>query len=391
MMPSLLTTGVGAPYNHASSNAYAVDSMLNELARQLASNTRRYSRTSNSHQRTGSAMKISKPGSANNSPRSTTIQARRRTLIGGLHTQSPALEQPLQQQPSPAETPFESTRARSNTTRAPRPVSWHPSSSQQSLFFQDSTSNTMMLPYSAYELEALATLSPYPPTPMVYSGYASPVESFSPLSLPYSNFSQPMCSPMSQPLPTPQQQPQQVQQQPSPYTIPCSANYASGGLLSEAPCLPPPQVADDGLCWDSYVASTTSFNRPTAPPTPDDFVCSVVPKEQQHEFQQQQTELAEQSKQEQAPTQQPCQPAIHDDEADEEEEGEILYGMGLYDTPDHSKGSVVLSLLGGARDEGDTGKGLGLKLEDAWEPPASDDEEEEEEGEEEQEEEKKDE
>jgi len=82
------------------------------------------------------------------------------------------------------------------------------------------------------------------------------------------------------------------------------------------------------------------------------------------------------------PAQQAYQPLIHDDDNDDEPEGEILYGMGLYDAPDQTKGpaalhqSVVLSLLGGARDQRevlDTGKGLGLKLEDAWEPPASDD------------------
>jgi hypothetical protein len=73
---------------------------------------------------------------------------------------------------------------------------------------------------------------------------------------------------------------------------------------------------------------------------------------------------------------------------DNGEEGEILYGMGLYDAPapkssDTLHQSVVLSLLGGVKDEEETdgGRGLGLKLEDAWEPPASPSGDEDEEGE----------
>lgn len=65
---------------------------------------------------------------------------------------------------------------------------------------------------------------------------------------------------------------------------------------------------------------------------------------------------------------------------DSESEGEILYGMGLYDVPNRDPvldfhRTTVFSLLGGAYPE-PTGKGL--KLEDAWDPPASDDEEEDE-------------
>ena len=65
----------------------------------------------------------------------------------------------------------------------------------------------------------------------------------------------------------------------------------------------------------------------------------------------------------------------------DESGGEILYGMGLYDAPDKSYNdpslnlhrSTIMSLLGGAGGYPEpTGKGL--KLEDAWEPPASDDE-----------------
>jgi hypothetical protein len=111
----------------------------------------------------------------------------------------------------------------------------------------------------------------------------------------------------------------------------------------------------------------------------------VAPPQQQQQQQQQQPQQP--AKQETTHQQQQAyQPLIHDDDAADESEGEILYGMGLYDAPDHSKGSsatlhqsVVLSLLGGTREQNelDTGNGLGLKLEDAWEPPASEDEDEE--------------
>ena len=388
MMPSLFPPNmVGVAHHHGSGGAYTVDTMLDELSRQLTGNTRRYSRTSNGQQRVGNAMRIAKPGSANNSPRSSTMQSRRRTLIGdgfrgGLQTRSPAMDQTLA--PAPAsEIPNQSFYERESSTRPARPLSWHPSSQnvQPSLLHQDS-GNSMIYPYSAYsDADLLASLQQLPPTPAaVYSGYTSPAEPFSPLSLPYSNFSsQPMCSPLSQPLPTPQEQ---LQQQASVFTpaAPYCSYPSAAGALSEMPYLPPPRVEDESsLAWEHYPAVTTAamLSRHTAPPTPEDFACGLAThqgmetREQQH-----------QSPVKAEPTQRAYQPLIHDDENDDEPEGEILYGMGLYDTPDHSKGpalhqSVILSLLGNPRDqrEADSGKGLGLKLEDAWEPPASDDEE----------------
>ncbi|KAG7288847.1 hypothetical protein NEMBOFW57_005206 [Staphylotrichum longicolle] len=387
----------GLPHHHGSGGAYAVDTMLDELSRQLAGNTKRYSRTSNGQQRVGNAMRIAKPGSANNSPRSSTMQSRRRTLIGdgfrgGLQTRSPAMDHMLAPTPA-AETPSQSFYEREPSTRPARPLSWHPSSQnvQQSLFHQDS-GNSMIYPYAAYsDVDILASLQHLPPTPAaVYSGYTSPAEPFSPLTLPYSNFSsQPMCSPLSQPLPTPQEQPQPQpqQQQGSVFApaVPYSSYPSAAPTLSDVPYLPPPRVADEpSLAWEHYPTATAAamLSRHTAPPTPEDFACGLATH--------QGTETREQHHQpamKAEPAQQAYQPLIHDDENDDEAEGEILYGMGLYDAPDHSKEpalhqSVILSLLGSHRDqrEADSGKGLGLKLEDAWEPPASDDEEEDEGG-----------
>lgn len=336
-------------------------------------------------------MRISKPGSASNSPRSSALQARRRTLIGdgfrgGLLTPSPATDRMQHYTPAP-ETVNEPFYQRAST-RSARPVSWHPSSQnmQQALLDQHGDGNAMLYPYSAYsDAEMLASLQHFPPTPAVYSGYASPVEPFSPLCLPYSDFgSQPMCSPLSQPAPTPQHQPQQQQQQ-AFYPVPCS-RYSPASRCTETSYLPPPSVADESLSsWDSYPSNSDFFNRPTAPPTPEDFACNLAPSQAAGATAQQQPQ--QQTKQEAA--QLPAyQPLIRDEAAANDSEGEILYGMGLYDAPGNSKDcsvlheSVVLSLLGGSRDQGDgldTGKGLGLKLEDAWEPPASEDEEEEEE------------
>ncbi|KAK4103917.1 hypothetical protein N658DRAFT_235354 [Parathielavia hyrcaniae] len=422
MMPSLLGTNmIGVPQHQVSGGAYIVDTMLSELSRQLVGNTRRYSRSSNGQQRAmGNAMRIAKPSSANNSPRSSTLQSRRRTLIGdgfwgGLQTQSPAADNYL---PTPSsDAPTDGLYERGPPARPARPVSWHPSS-QGAHFSQHQYSNNgaMLYPYpSQGDIEMLASLQHLPPTPAgVYSGYTSPAEAFSPLSLPYSSFSsssRQFCSHVSEPVPAPQQH----QQQPTPAFHPADscANYPpSTASLPEIPYLPPLYGAGENapLAWEAYQPYPAAN---TAPPTPEDLACGVLPiagsimDTTVHQQQQQQQQQPPPAKQEplvqQTTYRQPL--IIHDDDDDDdinddEAEGEILYGMGLYDAPDHGKRpssrtlhrSVVLSLLGGARDPGvddddddaeeedeeeqqgeeedDSGKGLGLKLEDAWEPPA---------------------
>jgi hypothetical protein len=379
MMPSLVGANmVGVPHHQVSSGAYTIDAMFNELSRQLGGHTRRYSRAANGQQRAGNAMRITKPNSASNSPRSSTLQARRRTLIGdafrgGLQAPSPAVHQA--QLPTPSSAPQDECFYGRETSRPARPVSWHPSSqdAQQSLYAQPDTN---FYSYSAYD-DALASLQHFPPTPGPGSGYTSPMESFSPLSLPYSSFSssqQQIYSSMSQPVPAAHQQ-----QAAAFSSATCSSDYAAVAAPSEIPYLPLTHAADDTIAWDHHPDSTALFSRPTAPPTPEDFAYALDPN--------QVTETLAQQKQPTKPeaAQQAYQPLIHDDENDDESEGEILYGMGLYDAPGQVKESslhqsVVHSLLGGVRDnkeEEDTGKGLGLKLEDAWEPPASEDENEE--------------
>ncbi|KAK4147169.1 uncharacterized protein C8A04DRAFT_9198 [Dichotomopilus funicola] len=391
MMPSsLAATNVagGMSYHHQSAGAHTVDELLSELSRQLIGNTRRYSRASASQQRAGNAMRISKPSSASNSPRSSALQARRKTLIGdgfrgGFQTLSPAMDVDRPHLPTPGSEVSNESFYRQPTSRSARPVSWHPSSqhAQPSYYTQQ---DAMLHAFPTYnDAEALASLQQFPPTPTVYSGYTSPADPFSPLTLPYSGFSsqqqqqqQQMYSPLNQPMPVSQQVPMY------PPTS-CASGYSPATTLSEMP-----QLRHEGALPSWEVQPTATFNQHTTPPTPEDFVCNLnptLPLGQQQQQQQSQPDPAPQSYQ---------TVIIHDDEAgDDSEEGEILYGMGLYDAPDHSKQhestattlhqSVVFSLLGSGRseeeEEVDSGKGLGLKLEDAWEPPASDDEDDEEE------------
>lgn len=259
--------------------------------------------------------------------------------------------------------------------RPARPMSWHPTSQQlhqlpQLQQPQQQYSQPTQLPYvlpNYNDSELLASYQQLPPTPAAYSGFTSPASTFSPLSLPFSGAgSQQYYSP------TPQALPPHLQQLPTPAyphsQSPVHGSANSRSAASELPSLPAPRVtttSTGSLDWDSF--ATHGFDKYAAPPTPEDFVAHPVATK---------TAVVETSPK-----------VARDEEAlpfesmdDNESEGEILYGMGLYDVPDRDPvldfhRSAVFSLLGGAYPE-PTGKGL--KLEDAWEPPASDDEEEDE-------------
>ncbi|KAK3378458.1 hypothetical protein B0H63DRAFT_247950 [Podospora didyma] len=368
MMPSMLHSNMSQPH-HAS---FTADTEMNfdEVSRDLvayndlgkrlgaaaAAGSRRHSRSSacNNQQRVGHATRITKPGSANNSPRSAIVQSRRRTFIGdGLQGRLPpqhAID--MSYLPTPA-SEQSSEPVYERESKPPRPVSWHPSSQyivQPQNYPQQPTA--MLYPYSTYgEVEAMPSYQTLPPTPAVYSGYTSPSSTFSPLSLPYSGFgSQQVYSPPTQSLPAQQ----------APIFRPAyRTNLEQEGVVSEIPYRPGPRLAGGSLDWESFAAQG-GFDRGTAPPTPEDF----------DQAQKIETKLATEESI-------PYQP-LEDDESD----GEILYGMGLYDAPNKSvqdpsldlHRSTILSLLGGVASYPEpTGKGL--KLEDAWEPPASDDEE----------------
>jgi hypothetical protein len=201
--------------------------------------------------------------------------------------------------------------------------------------------------FSAYEL---------PPTPAVFSGYASPASTFSPLSQ-FTNDQQ------------------QFQYMDDSSLFPSVAfDNTSNILYAPYQSSPLPQQMDD----HNYVSHTDSvdqsiyshfnwsnfavngFDTATAPPTPEDFL----------------------------PIQHP-DPTLSTDEAisyhpldDSDSTGEELIGMGLYDTPDKAplsdlhldnyRALMMTQLLGPAyRKQESTGKGL--KLEETWNPPKSDD------------------
>lgn len=110
--------------------------------------------------------------------------------------------------------------------------------------------------------------------------------------------------------------------------------------------------------WNSFIAH--GFNT-TTPPTPEHVPSLPHPRSAS-------TEVS-------GRPQAPC-------EADDDDNGEVLIGMGLYDTPEkvaadphlNNYRSTVSSLLG-ATFQASEPMGRGLKLEETWEPPASDDDE----------------
>lgn len=119
--------------------------------------------------------------------------------------------------------------------------------------------------------------------------------------------------------------------------------------------------------WSNF--ATNSFDCSTAPPTPENFL----------PIQHTETTL-------------PTDDAIlYHSLSDSEPEGEVLQGLGLYDTPelpkslpsapqfDDYRALVMSQLLGSAykRPELES-MGKGLKLEETWNPPPSDDEDDEE-------------
>lgn len=244
--------------------------------------------------------------------------------------------------------------------KAPRPMSWHPSPQHvsQSQPPQQQQALAQQYPFPPYqEAELYANFQQLPPTPAAYSGYNSPASAtaFSPLSLPYSNLEYPAyVSPniSTWACPTVSSQPQSS-----------SSSLGSGDALSALPQQLPRLSGSSGSSADWDVFADRNFDRCTAPPTPENF----QPPPQSHA-----KLLAEDTI--------PFQPL------DDESDGEILYGMGLYDTPENSQidyhRSTVLSLLGPA-DSITEPVGKGLKLEDAWDPPAIDDDDDDEEKEDE--------
>lgn len=311
--------------------------------------SRRYSRGSNGAL-SGNVMRVSKPSSASNSPRNNLMQQRRRTMMNDpvyIHRAQQMFEQPHMPTPGPevyANNYYEPVK------RMERPVSWHPSTqlpqSEQAPSISTQMSQYPFPNYCDYDFCAAPAVQ-VPPTPAAYSAYSSPGSAFSPLQLPsYTTYELPQtytspcwnvsAAPMAPSVPSThhaQQTPAFVND--TRFTPATVAEYAEPSFSPAS--------------WTN-ISSTGYGQNMTAPPTPED-----PPKAQQP-----------------APVvvkQEPL-PYTPPEEQDEgEEEGDVLIGLGLYDPPER------LGLLGASFQS--TGKGL--KLEDAWEPPATDDDDDEEE------------
>ncbi|KAB5563198.1 hypothetical protein GE09DRAFT_773635 [Coniochaeta sp. 2T2.1] len=356
----MMATCYGGNTARLSTMSYPTDGLMEELTQQLATvrqQNRHVSRGGAGTQYQGGAMRVVKPRSAHNSPGSSGSQGRRQGTMNNS-----------QYQPSPSRLVDESMGLPSHminpeSSRSVRPFSWHPPShlvqqpehhmllQQPQAQYQMSTSQYPVYSYAGTEY--YMSNRQLPPTPAVYSGYTSPASAFSPLSLPTTGFEQqplqyfPQASWATMPELSP----------PAPANAPMSdrsARGSTGTTSDEYSEEAPPSTIDS---WNSF--ASRGFNSTTAPPTPEDFVQApqAEPRLQSEESI-------------------PYQPL----EGEEEDKGEILYGMGLYDTPEKPINtqleyhrSAISSLLGSTFTYPEpTGKGL--KLEDAWEPPASEDE-----------------
>ena len=358
----MMSSVMGAPYQAGASPMYSTDFIQDEMSRQLAlseASMRLGSRGSTS-QRTQNAMRVVKPSSASNSPQN--MMARRRTLVNDenlARRRQQALAYALAQQMQGPSPPY--TSCQEPVKRASRPVSWHPTSHLQQQQSQahmpmhqhipqpDFSQYVFPLPTPYTQADMCANYTNLPPTPVAYSGQTSPVNSYSPLSYP---FTVPSQAPPQYVSRGTWEAPQEISPvQPAQYSVErspaASASFSSastGGQsyfhLDTSSDVPPMVDHMDHHCT-------------TAPPTPEDFQQAqpLVPAEDSIPYQ-------------------PLEEA-------EEEEGEILIGMGLYDAPDKTDEDPELDnyrtsashLLGTTYR-----RGQGLKLEEAWEPPASDDE-----------------
>lgn len=232
----------------------------------------------------------------------------------------------------------------SGMEQSSRPVSWHPS--------------TQMLHPAAYSNNMYGMPSNFnnfdlPSTPAVYSGYASPA-SFSPESNTYNYFEQPQY-PLDSSMSATAFDPSATY---FPYQAAVSQmDYSDYVDQSE-------KIDNTGMYssneWENFTMN--GFHSTTAPPTPENFL----------------------------PIQHP-EPSLQSDSAipyhslsDDDQDGEELVGMGLYDAPekaapldpqlDNYRALMMSQFLGPQYAKQEPAR-KGLKLEETWNPPASDDEE----------------
>ncbi|CAK7223955.1 hypothetical protein SCUCBS95973_005354 [Sporothrix curviconia] len=378
-------------YQQQPNNAF-----LEDLSRQLvsASSTirRRHSRSSQYGSRTpGSTMRITKPSSANNSPQSSAMmQARKRMAAAhdaSMYASPHRIPQQLVPTPDYLSINRYDTSAEAVASRPARPVSWHPSSTYlmpvqlpvQQMPLSVATNFQVPAQMSAYATPALPpadyeqfpSMQPFTLSPSAYSNQTSPSTAFSPYSgnfdsttaghyyspnpwalSPSVNTNGAMFDKLPSPVDCPalitgqQQQQQQTTTAGQPQIY--QNQQASNQVHSQ-----PSTGSSTASEWTNFVAH--GFTAPRTPPD-NNFLSAAEPA--QARIPSEGSIVA-------------CQ-----EQDDEQQEGEILVGMGLYDPPEkevmdptlQSYRSSVAQLLGAAYTFPEpTGKGL--KLEDAWEPP----------------------
>lgn len=243
----------------------------------------------------------------------------------------------------------------SSRKQSARPVSWHPSSyiqmPQQQPFLQQHSQQQASYPFPTPNMYGTDTTNDF------YGNQAQ----FSPMMTSYSNDTSPSSTFSPLPLFPTSDNSQYVQSDGWDASQRSEPVYHGQGVNESVPMLDNSSTTrvtnSNGLDWNTFIMQ--GFNN-TTPPTPEAF-----------------------SQNQQQPT--VSEAAVPYQPLDEpEEEGEILVGMGLYDTPDkfdedpqlNNYRSTVSSLLGSSYRPQEP-RGKGLKLEETWEPPKAEEEEEE--------------
>lgn len=166
---------------------YCQDSMFNDFSRQMAmaQGSRKLSKTSTG-QRSGTAMRVMKPVSANNSPRSSGGLSRRRTLMNDGNAQR-RRQQALEQVSMYYGTEQQLQQPQQPQPTRSRPVSWHPNTYGQQLQpqFQQSAYPISTGAMYAEHQDVYAGYPQLSPMLAAHSCNTSPVSVYSPLALPF--------------------------------------------------------------------------------------------------------------------------------------------------------------------------------------------------------------
>jgi hypothetical protein len=324
-----------------------VESLLEDVSHQMAmSNLSRFSRpTSTYTHKASGAMRVVKPSSASNSPRGSMSVGRRRTVM----FDGPYRRRAGQHTSPPVSAGLVTNEGLQATARSNRPVSWHPSSQ-----CPPQVSTQPYYPTASYNFDHQQFQYP-PQTPEVYSTYNSPTISYGPAATSFGPY-----------------EPQYLQDQPSAYFPDSYIFDQQAHMTEQRPSQYTQQTTNSESSlysqndWNSFATSNFQPSA-TAPPTPDNFLPI------QHD----------------EPS---MEPIPYQPLSDDEDTGEELLGLGLYDTPkspeadpqlDNYRSLLMNTFVGHAyrRPEPSTPCGKGLKLEEGWTPPSDDEEDEEEDAE----------